>query len=78
MTHEMMIAILEEDGCTRSEAEKHLKNETVIFDSPEDYIEMLKANDCYEGETVEDIRKGMPDTSLVTYEGHEYVIMHSL
>ena len=78
MTHEMMIAILEEDKCTRSEAEKHLKNETVIFDSPEDYIEMLKANDCYEGETVEDIRKGMPDTSLVTYEGHEYVIMYCL
>lgn len=74
MTHEMMIAILEEDRCTRSEAEKHLKNGTMIFDSPEDYIEMLKANDCYEGETVED----MPDTSLVTYEGHEYVIMYSL
>lgn len=77
MTHEMMIAILEEDGCTRSEAEKYLKNETVIFDSPEDYIEMLKANDCYEGETVEDIRKEK-DISLVTYEGHEYVTMYCL
>ena len=77
MKHEMMIAILEEDGCTRSEAEKYLETGTTIFNSPEDYIEMLKANDCYEGETVEDIRKEK-DISLVTYEGHEYVIMYCL
>ena len=78
MTHEMMIAILEEDKCTRSEAEKkYLKTGTAIFESPYEYIEMLKANDCYDGETVEDIIK-MPDTSLVTYEGHEYVIMYCL
>ena len=76
MTHELQIAILEQDGCTRKEAERHLKTGTTIYENPEEYIEMLKDNDCYEGETLDDIRKGMQDISMVTYEGHEYLIMY--
>ena len=76
MTHELEIAILEQDRCTRKEAEKHLKDGTTIFENPEDYIQMLKDNDCYDGETIEDFRKGMPDISMVMYEGHEYLVMY--
>ena len=32
MTREMEIEILMEDRCTKSEAEKHLKNGTTIFE----------------------------------------------
>lgn len=78
MTHEQEIAILMEDYCTAKEAEKHLKDGTIIFENPDDYIEMLKDGGSYEGETIEDIRKGMPDVSMVTYKGHEYLIMYIL
>ena len=36
MTREMEIEILMEDRCTKSEAEKHLKNGTIIFDDFEE------------------------------------------
>ena len=36
MTREMEIEILMEDRCTRAEAERHLKNGTVIFEDFEE------------------------------------------
>ena len=47
MTREMEIEILMEDRCTKSEAEKHLKNGTIIFEDFEEnfdkYMEEWKA-----------------------------------
>ena len=39
MTREMEIEILMEDRCTKSEAEKHLKNGTIIFEDFEENFE---------------------------------------
>ncbi len=69
------VTILMADRCTKSEAERHLKLGTIIFDSIEEYVSELKKTDCYNGETVEDIRAGKcTDISAVTYAGHEYCI----
>lgn len=75
MTHEKEIAILKEDRCTEREAEKLLKNGTQIWEDPEDYINSLKESDCWEGQTVEDMRRQkISNVFPVEYEGHEYFI----
>ncbi len=77
MTREYQFNILLQDRCTRSEAENFLnKNRVTIYEDPAEYIQMLKDNDCYEGQTLEDYRRGLPDHSMVMYEGHEYLIAY--
>ena len=79
MTREKEIAILMEDRCTRRDAERHLKDGTVVYEDPKDYIENLKGCGSYDGETIEDARAGrLADVSVVTYEGHEYLIDYAL
>ena len=78
MDKKTQIDILMSDYCTRKEAEKHLKDGTTIFENPEDYIQALKDNDCYEGETIESIRENPTDVKLIDYHGYEYLIMYVL
>lgn len=78
MDKSLMIEILMQDRCTKKEAEKHLKTGTEIFENPEEYIEILKANNCYYGETIEAIRNhDIADTSMVIYNGHEYLVVYA-
>ena len=76
MTHELEIAILEQDYCTAKEAEAALKRGTIIYSDPQEFIDELKANDCYEGKTLDDYRRGVPDISMVWYNDHEYLIAY--
>lgn len=62
------VMILMEDGCTKSEAERYLKNGTVIFDSIDEYKEEFKRSATYE---VDDIC-----INTVYYGGHVYCIMY--
>lgn len=76
MTHELEIAILKQDRCTSKEAERFLKNGTTIYENPEEYISMLKDNGVYEGETLDDFRRGAPDISMVWHNDHEYLVAY--
>ena len=78
MTQEMKIAIIMADGCTEYDAERHAKN-SCIWENPEEYIEDLKINDIWDGETLDDFRnRKSGDVKMVTYEGHEYLIQYAL
>ena len=91
MTRKMEIEILMEDRCTRAEAERHLKNGTVIFEDFEEnfdkYMEEWKdpAEDEEEyTKMVEGYKKmiktGIPitDWGVVTVDGKTYYIMYVL
>lgn len=73
------IAILMEDRCTRRDAERHLKDGTVVYEDPKVYFQNLIGCGSYDGETIDDARAGkLADVSVVTYEGHEYLIDYAL
>lgn len=84
MTREREIEILMADGCTRSDAEKHLKNDTTVFD---DFAEHLK-NYMNEWNIDEEDREaymnmietGVPaiDWGVVKDAGEVYYIMYVL
>ena len=90
MTREREIKILIEDGCTKSDAEKHLKNGTIIFEdfkeNFESYMEEWKDGFAEEDFTymVESYKKmvetGKPvmDWGVVKFEGKTYYIMYAL
>ena len=92
MTRKMEIEILMEDRCTRAEAERHLKNGTVIFDDFEEnfdkYMEEWKSGYAEDSEDyfeeVENYRNmietGEPitDWGVVKLEGKTYYIMYVL
>ena len=92
MTREIEIKILMEDGCTRSEAEKLLKNGTTIFDdfaeNFDKYMEEWKAGYAEGSEDyvkmVEGCRNmietGFPatDWGIVKVDGKTYYIMYVL
>lgn len=75
MEREKMITILMDDSCSRSEAEKLIKNGTLIWENPEEWIENLKECGCYEGQTVEAAIDGkLTDVSGVKIDGVTYII----
>lgn len=75
MTKEMQIAILMTDGMTKDDAKRCIKDGSTIYDSIDDWIETLKANDVYEGETPEKVRAGeYGDVFAAEYNGHEYCV----
>lgn len=80
MTNETMIEILKRDYCTEKEAEKHLKNGTVIYDLESWEYELNNENSGFEKEwTAENIKAGkVADISYVTYEGEGYIIVYVL
>lgn len=80
---EKEIAILMEDYCTRKEAEKHLKEGTIVYESIDDWIDNL--GDLIK-ESLEDYNidiqgykqlareGGLAGISVVVFEGNEYVV----
>ena len=92
MTIEKQIEILMEDGCTKSEAKKHLKNGTTIFEdfkeNFDDYMEQWKDgfSKDYEGyekmvnSYKEMIETGIPatDWGIVEKDEKTYYIMYVL
>lgn len=81
MDTEMKISILMQDGCTRKEAEMYLERGTEIYKESDvqDYIDSLKANGRYDGETVEYLLAGehAPDgTNPVEFAGKNYLIVY--
>lgn len=82
MTREIEILMM--DGCTRSEAEKHLNNGTVVFDDFEkNFDSYMKEWDCdeEEKEAYQDmIESKIPvmDWGIVESEGHTYYISYTI
>ena len=76
MTREKQIEILMEDRCTKSEAEKHLKNGTIIFEDFEENFEKYMDEEVYRNmiETGEPIT----DWGVVKLEGKTYYIQYVL
>lgn len=76
--------ILVEDGCTASEAEKHLKNGTIIFDDFEekidDYLDEWEINEEDREEYRKMITDKIPvtDWGIVEKDGKTYYIEYVL
>ena len=69
------INILIADRCTESEAKAALKRGTQIYSKPQEWIDSLKESNCYDGQTIEEARKGKyTDISMIEYDNHEYLI----
>ena len=84
MTKEMKIEILMMDGKTRLEAERHLKNDSTIFEDFEENIESYLDEWCIDEEDKEEYRKmvndkiPVDDWSIVEKDGKTYYIMYVL
>lgn len=91
MTREKQIEILMEDRCTKSEAEKHLKNGTTIFDDFEENFDKYMEEWKYLAEDKEEYTKmvesyknmietGEPitDWGVVKLDEKTYYIMYVL
>ena len=84
MTREREIEILMEDKCTRKEAEKHLKNGTIIFEDFEENLESYLDELDIEEEDREAYRKMVTDKipttdwGVVEQDGKTYFIMYVL
>ena len=84
MTREREIEILMEDKCTRKEAEKHLKNGTIIFEDFEENLESYLDEWDIEEEDREAYRKMVTDKipttdwGVVEQDGKTYFIMYVL
>lgn len=84
MEREREIEILMQDGCTRAEAEKHLKNGTVVFDDFEENLESYLDEWDIEEEDRDKYRKmvaykiPVADWGVVEQDGKIYYIMYVL
>lgn len=84
MTREREIEILMQDGCTRAEAEKHLKNGATIFEDLEKHFESYLKEWDIDEDSERDIRKMVetkkpaPDWGIVYLDGKTYYIMYAL
>lgn len=84
MTREREIEILMQDGCTRAEAEKHLKNGAVVFDDfEENFDSYMKEWDCNDEEKeayikMIDSKNPATDWGVVEQDGKTYYIMYAL
>ena len=84
MTREKEIEILMSDRCTRAEAEKHLKNGTIIFEDFEENLESYLDEWDIEEEDRDEYRKmvkekiPVKDWGVVEEDGKIYYIMYVL
>ncbi len=77
MTKEEKIEVLKKAGSNADQAISLLNLGTEIFSSAEEYIDMLKSDNIYNGETPESIREhGEPEIVFVEYNGKEYLIQY--
>ncbi|MGN1156054.1 MAG: hypothetical protein ACI4TK_07745 [Agathobacter sp.] len=78
------IEILMQDRCTRSEAERHLNDGTIIFEDFEESFDFyLKELGCDEEEKeaykkMIETKKPVADWGVVEHKGHTYYIMYVL
>ena len=77
------IEILMQDRCTKSEAEKHLNNGTIIFEDFEENFDFyMKELECDEEKErykkMIDTKAPIADWGVVEYDGHTYYIMYVL
>ena len=91
MTRKMEIEILMKDRCTKSEAEKHLKNGTIIFDDFEENFDKYMEEWKYLAEDEEEYTKmvegykkmiktgiSVTDWGVVKKDGKMYYIQYAL
>ena len=84
MTREREIEILMEDRCTKSEAEKHLKDGTTVFEDFEENLESYLDEWDIEEEDREAYRKMVTDKipvadwGVVEQDGKTYYIDYAL
>lgn len=84
MTIEKEISILMMDGCTKKEAEKHLKNGTIIFEDLEENFEKYMEEWQSDEEELEDFKRMISekipvlDWGVVEHEGKTYYIQYFL
>lgn len=71
---ELDVAVLMQDRCSKREAEDYLKRGTIIYTDPQEWIDGLKDNDCYNGQTIEDIKAGQTYLEPVEYEEKTYYV----
>ena len=79
------VELLMLDGCTRSEAEKHLKNGTVVFsDFQESFMDYMNEWGIVDKEEQEKYREmvetkvPLPDWGVVDQDGKYFFIMYVL
>ena len=78
------IEILMQDGCTRAEAEKHLKNGTTIFEDFEENFDKYMEEWSFDEEEKAEYRKmvaekkPVADWGVVKLEGKTYYIQYVL
>lgn len=69
------IDILMADRATRKEADALLSLGTTVYGAPKDWLDELRANDLYEGQTIEAAKRGeYEDITVITVEGRDYLI----
>lgn len=84
MTKEIQIEVLMKDGCTKHDAEKHLKNGCIIFSDFEEnfekYMEEWDANedDIMMYKKMIDEKIPVSDWGIVEDNGNTYYIMYVL
>lgn len=84
MTREREIEILMKDGCTKHDAEKHLKNGSIIFtDFEQHFDDYMKEWDFDEEDiliyrNMIDKKIPAPDWGVVEDDGKTYYIMYVL
>lgn len=84
MTKEREIEILMMDGCTKAEAEKHLKNGSVVFTDFEEHFDDYVKEYNIEEEEISTYRKMIDekvpaiDWGIVEKGGKTYCIMYVL
>ena len=78
------IEILMLDHCTRSEAEKHLKRGSVVFEDLEEHFEDymndwgIETEDVPEYRKMIDEKKPLTDWGVVEHDGKTFYIMYCL
>lgn len=84
MTRERQIEILEKDGCTKQDAEKHLKNGCTIFtDFEQNFDGYMKEwgfdeDDILIHRNMMDKKIPAPDWGIVEDDGNTYYILYVL
>lgn len=78
------IEVLMKDGCTKAEAERHLRRGTIVFTDFEEYFDYhMEELDADEAEIEAHRRmiaekKPLPDWGIVEHNGKTYYIMYCL
>ena len=81
MTKDMMMKIMLADGCTKSEAERFIACDSIIWENYEDFHASCIAGllDKDEIPTLDDIVEGKVEgMNYITYEGKNYIIEYTL